>query len=88
MADGKHAECMGEPQAPTPQRCSAGCLVYRQCALEGWGSEIQYNPELLYWVQDQCGQCITQYSSAASHHSVIKLESDHRDIAVKSRICQ
>ncbi|GFT98539.1 hypothetical protein TNCV_1352271 [Trichonephila clavipes] len=35
-----NAECEGGPRAPTPQRCSAGCSVYRQCVLEGDGIEI------------------------------------------------
>ncbi|GFT37206.1 HTH_Tnp_Tc3_2 domain-containing protein [Trichonephila clavipes] len=38
------AECMEGPRAPTPQRCSAGCSAYRQCVLEGCGSEIRNNP--------------------------------------------
>ncbi|GFV83070.1 hypothetical protein TNCV_2801961 [Trichonephila clavipes] len=29
------AECMGGSWAPTPQRCSFGCSVYRQCVLQG-----------------------------------------------------
>ncbi|GFT13269.1 hypothetical protein TNCV_4077221 [Trichonephila clavipes] len=33
------AECMGGPRAPTPQRFSVGCSVYRQCVLERCGSE-------------------------------------------------
>ncbi|GFW47866.1 hypothetical protein TNCV_2400531 [Trichonephila clavipes] len=37
------AECMGGPWTPTPQRRNAGCSVYRQCVLEGCGSEIQYH---------------------------------------------
>ncbi|GFW09044.1 endonuclease-reverse transcriptase [Trichonephila clavipes] len=28
------AECMEGPRAPTPQKCSAGCSVYRQCVLD------------------------------------------------------
>ncbi|GFV38414.1 hypothetical protein TNCV_4392951 [Trichonephila clavipes] len=28
--------------APTPRRCSAGCLKYRQCILEKCESDIQY----------------------------------------------
>ncbi|GFX50707.1 histone-lysine N-methyltransferase SETMAR [Trichonephila clavipes] len=31
------AECVGGPRAPTPQRCGAGYLVYRQRVLEGCG---------------------------------------------------
>ncbi|GFT71421.1 uncharacterized protein TNCV_970941 [Trichonephila clavipes] len=30
--------------APTPRRCNAGCLMYRQCALEECDSDIQYQP--------------------------------------------
>ncbi|GFW43024.1 uncharacterized protein TNCV_1474201 [Trichonephila clavipes] len=30
--------------APTPWRCSAGCLKYRQCVLEECESDIQYHP--------------------------------------------
>ncbi|GFX24903.1 hypothetical protein TNCV_3451731 [Trichonephila clavipes] len=32
--------------APTPRRCSAGCLKYRQCVLEECESDIQYRPIL------------------------------------------
>ncbi|GFX98492.1 hypothetical protein TNCV_4002611 [Trichonephila clavipes] len=28
------AECMKGPRVPTPQRCRAGCSMYRQCILE------------------------------------------------------
>ncbi|GFX09484.1 hypothetical protein TNCV_4698701 [Trichonephila clavipes] len=49
------------PRAPTPQRCSAGCSVYRKCVLEG---------------------------SAASHHGVSTLESNHHDVAGRNRIRQ
>ncbi|GFS70928.1 hypothetical protein TNCV_2719971 [Trichonephila clavipes] len=31
---------------PTPRRCSAGCLKYRQCVLEECKSDIQYRPIL------------------------------------------
>ncbi|GFW29934.1 hypothetical protein TNCV_4999741 [Trichonephila clavipes] len=30
--------------APTPRRCSAGCLKYRQCVLQECQSDIQYHP--------------------------------------------
>ncbi|GFW29520.1 hypothetical protein TNCV_399551 [Trichonephila clavipes] len=30
--------------APTPRRCCAGCLKYRQCVLEECESDIQYHP--------------------------------------------
>ncbi|GFU87597.1 hypothetical protein TNCV_2935191 [Trichonephila clavipes] len=30
--------------APTPRRCSASCLKYRQCVLEEYESDIQYRP--------------------------------------------
>ncbi|GFT56790.1 hypothetical protein TNCV_1268841 [Trichonephila clavipes] len=36
-------ECMAGSRAPTPQRYSASCSVYRQCVLERCGSEIQYH---------------------------------------------
>ncbi|GFW08489.1 hypothetical protein TNCV_2775111 [Trichonephila clavipes] len=48
-------ECMGGPRSVTPQRCSASCSVYRQCVLEGCGSEIQYHPKPRYQLQDKCG---------------------------------
>ncbi|GFU53335.1 hypothetical protein TNCV_2953691 [Trichonephila clavipes] len=37
------AECIGGPRSPTTQRYSAGCSEYRQCVLEGCGSEIQHH---------------------------------------------
>ncbi|GFX23281.1 hypothetical protein TNCV_4560631 [Trichonephila clavipes] len=38
-AEGKEGQL-----APTPWRCSAGCLKYRQCILEECESDIQYQP--------------------------------------------
>ncbi|GFW66505.1 uncharacterized protein TNCV_3310241 [Trichonephila clavipes] len=37
------AECMGGPRAPTLQRCSTGCSVYRQCVLEGQKQDSSVN---------------------------------------------
>ncbi|GFU50870.1 hypothetical protein TNCV_4460791 [Trichonephila clavipes] len=81
------AECMGGPQAPTPQRCSDGHSVYRQCALEGRGSEIQYHPKPWYWMQHQCVGA-RRNSSPVSSHGVSKLKSDYRDVARRSGIHQ
>ncbi|GFU64262.1 hypothetical protein TNCV_3780731 [Trichonephila clavipes] len=50
-------ERMGGPGAPTSQKCGAGCSVYRQCVLEGCGSEAGAGPVL---------RCITQQFSSLS----------------------
>ncbi|GFV71817.1 hypothetical protein TNCV_946291 [Trichonephila clavipes] len=39
------AECMGGLRTPTPQRCSAGCSVYRQCLLKGAAVKFNTTPK-------------------------------------------
>ncbi|GFV90456.1 hypothetical protein TNCV_50311 [Trichonephila clavipes] len=79
---------MGGAWASTPQRCSAGCLVYRQCVLEGCGSEIQYPPQTMITGAGPVWRCITpQFSSPPHGVSKTKLP-DHRDIAGRSGIRQ
>ncbi|GFX86787.1 hypothetical protein TNCV_1409841 [Trichonephila clavipes] len=63
------AECMGGPRAPTPQRCSAGCSVYRPCVLEGCDSEIPYHLKPGYRVLDQ--QKRDSSVNTMSFHSVV-----------------
>ncbi|GFT00941.1 hypothetical protein TNCV_4053701 [Trichonephila clavipes] len=41
------AEFMGGPPAPTPQRCSVGCSVYRQRVLEGYDMSLNLNPTIV-----------------------------------------
>ncbi|GFT79981.1 hypothetical protein TNCV_4598621 [Trichonephila clavipes] len=41
----ENTEFMGGPRVPTPQRCSTGCSVYLQCALQGCGSKVQCHPK-------------------------------------------
>ncbi|GFX51898.1 hypothetical protein TNCV_3063161 [Trichonephila clavipes] len=72
-------EYMGGPQASTLQRYSTGCSVYWRCALEGCSSKIQYHPKPRYLVHNQCKDT-QRNNSAASHHGVSKLKSDHRDV--------
>ncbi|GFW23365.1 hypothetical protein TNCV_3804641 [Trichonephila clavipes] len=76
------AECMGGPRAPTPQRCSAGYSVYRQCAIEGHGSEIHTTPN-----HD------TGCSTSVAMHSVtiqqpLTKVSNHSNVAGRNRIRQ
>ncbi|GFW67722.1 hypothetical protein TNCV_3445941 [Trichonephila clavipes] len=48
-------EFMGGPRAPTSQRCSSECLVYRQCVLKGVEEKSNTTHKALYLVQDQSG---------------------------------
>ncbi|GFS79891.1 hypothetical protein TNCV_750561 [Trichonephila clavipes] len=65
--------------APTPRRCNAGCLKYRQCVLEECESDIQYRPYHNTW----CRTSVAVHNAAVQHslYGVSRLESDHCGVA-------
>ncbi|GFU63192.1 hypothetical protein TNCV_3466161 [Trichonephila clavipes] len=69
----------GQP-APTPRRCSTGCLKYRQCVLEECESDINTTP----YHNTRCRTSVAVDNAAVQHslsHGVSRLESDHRGVA-------
>ncbi|GFW81829.1 hypothetical protein TNCV_2885031 [Trichonephila clavipes] len=49
--------------APTPRRCSASCLKYRQCVLEECESDIQYPPYHNTW----CRTSVAVHNATVQH---------------------
>ncbi|GFU89908.1 hypothetical protein TNCV_163931 [Trichonephila clavipes] len=68
--------------APTPRRCSAGCLKYWQCVLEKCG-----DINTAHTIIPGAKISVAVHNAAVQHpsHGVSRLESDHRGVCRQMR---